>query len=413
MADGIDWTPLDPQGRTLGDAREHPGFADREYVRRRDAIVAAADGHRVGAHSPPVTYSEAEHDAWRRVHAALLTAQEDRVCEAVLRARDAAPIPAGHVPQHAEVSDRLQPITGFRFTLAGGIVPNKRFLGAMADGYFHAVQYVRHPAIPLYTPEPDVLHDVFGHGTHLADPWFADLYRTFGRAAARVESKDALDLISRVYWFSLEYGVAWERGRPRAYGAALLSSYGELARFAQAEIRPWNIPDLVRVPYQVAGYQPVLFAADSRADRRRPSHVPRRLRRGHPRPAPPTAAVRPRIHGPPRPGPVCRFRRGMTSACRPTARHSSARPKGLGKGGIPLQKIGTATPPAASCSRRHTARALRDAIPPGRNVARSELLRARRAVPQPCRSRFDGCPRSVNLVADEQRRVHGHDDQYE
>lgn len=265
VADGIDWTPLDPQGRTLGDAREHPGFADREYVRRRDAIVAAADGHRVGAPSPPVTYSEAEHDAWRRVHAALLTAQEDRVCEAVLRARDAAPIPAGHVPQHAEVSDRLQPITGFRFTLAGGIVPNKRFLGAMADGYFHAVQYVRHPAIPLYTPEPDVLHDVFGHGTHLADPWFADLYRTFGRAAARVESKDALDLISRVYWFSLEYGVAWERGRPRAYGAALLSSYGELARFAQAEIRPWNIPDLVRVPYQVAGYQPVLFAADSLA----------------------------------------------------------------------------------------------------------------------------------------------------
>lgn len=156
----------------------------------------------------------------------------------MLAAREAAPIPTDHVPQHAEVADCLQPLAGFRFTLAGGIVPNKRFLGAMAHGYFPAVQYVRHPAMPLYTPEPDVLHDVFGHGTHLTDPWFADLYRTVGRAAARVESADALHLISCLYWYTLEYGVAWEDGRPKAYGAALLSSCGELRRFDQAQIRP-------------------------------------------------------------------------------------------------------------------------------------------------------------------------------
>lgn len=148
-------------------------------------------------------------------------------------------------------------------TLAGGIVPNKRFLGAMAEGYFHAVQYVRHPAIPLYTPEPDVLHDVFGHGIHLADPFFADLYRTVGRAAARVDSADALDLISRVYWFTLEYGTVLDHRRPTAYGAALLSSFGELARFAHAELRPFDLADMTRMSYQVAGYQPVLFTVDS------------------------------------------------------------------------------------------------------------------------------------------------------
>ncbi|MFH8369821.1 phenylalanine 4-monooxygenase [Streptomyces sp. NPDC018031] len=265
MTDGTGRTPLTPEGLTLGDAGSHPGFADRDYVRRRNAIVAAADGHRVGDPSPPVVYTEEEHATWRKAHAALLAAQEGRVCQAVLRAREAAPVPADRIPQHTEVSDRLQPLTGFRFTLAGGIVPNKRFLGAMADGYFHAVQYLRHPAVPLYTPEPDILHDVFGHGTHLADPWFADLYRVVGSAAARVESADALDLISRVYWFTLEYGLAWERGEPRAYGAALLSSYGELDRFPQADIRPWNVAELVRMPYQVAGYQPVLFAVDSTA----------------------------------------------------------------------------------------------------------------------------------------------------
>jgi phenylalanine-4-hydroxylase len=163
------------------------------------------------------------------------------------------------------VGTRLRELTGFDFTLAGGIVANKRFLGSMARGYFHAVQYVRHPAMPMYTPEPDIIHDVFGHRTHLTSRRFADLYRLFGTAATRVDSDDALDLISRVYWFSLEYGVVadGERGDVRAYGAALLSSYGELIRLPQAEIRAWDIAEMARVPYQVAGYQPFLFAARS------------------------------------------------------------------------------------------------------------------------------------------------------
>ncbi|MEV7356210.1 phenylalanine 4-monooxygenase [Kitasatospora sp. NPDC091276] len=263
----LDWTdrtPLDTRGARLGAAGEHPGLADGAYVRRRNAIAARAEGHRVGDPSPRVRYTEAENATWRTVRAAVWSAQTRGACEQVLRAREVAPVHAhGGVPQHEEVSDRLQALTGFRFTPAGGIVPNERFLGAMADGYFHAVQYVRHPAMPLYTPEPDVMHDVFGHGIHLADPFFADLYRTVGRAATRVRSRDALDLISRVYWFTLEYGLVLEGGRPKAYGAALLSSYGELRRFTRADIRPWNLAELVRLPYQVAGYQPVLFALPS------------------------------------------------------------------------------------------------------------------------------------------------------
>ncbi|QQQ78824.1 phenylalanine 4-monooxygenase [Saccharothrix sp. 6-C] len=255
-------TPVAPDG-TLGAAPLHPGLSDPAYLRRRDAIVARAEGHEVGEPSPPVTYTEREHETWRQVHTALAAVQEDAVCRAVLRARDTAPIPADHVPQHAEVGDRLHELTGFRFTLAGGIVPDERFLGAMARGYFHAVQYVRHPAMPLYTPEPDVLHDVHGHGTHLSSPWFADLYRLVGTAAARVSGAAALDLISRVYWFTLEYGVAVERGRVKAYGAALLSSYGELGRLHRAEIRPWAVPRVVTTPYTAAGYQPVLYAMPS------------------------------------------------------------------------------------------------------------------------------------------------------
>ncbi|WP_251091744.1 phenylalanine 4-monooxygenase [Streptomyces sp. Caat 7-52] len=255
-------TPVTADGR-LGTAAEHPGLSDPDYLSRRRAIGAVARGHRVGDPYPPVDYSAREETTWRTVHRALWTAQGEHACRAALDAREHAPVPADHIPQHAEVGAHLRHLTGFRFTLAGGVVENKRFLGSMADGWFHAVQFVRHPAVPLFTPEPDVIHDVFGHGIHLASPAFADVYRLIGRAAMGVEREDVLQMISDVYWFTLEYGVIDECGTPKAYGAALLSSYGEISRLGAARIRPLDIDAMLTTTYDIRGYQPVLFSARS------------------------------------------------------------------------------------------------------------------------------------------------------
>ncbi|KDN87420.1 phenylalanine 4-monooxygenase [Kitasatospora cheerisanensis] len=234
-------TPVTAGGR-LGAAVEHPGLSDPSYVHRRRAIAARADGHRVGDPAPAVEYSPGEQRTWRIVHRALWAAQGVHACRAVLDAREQAPIPADHIPQHAEVGAELRRMTGFEFTLAGGVVANKRFLGSMADGYFHAVQFVRHPAVPLFTPEPDVVHDVFGHGIHLSSPAFAEIYRLIGEAARRIDDPDVLQMISDVYWFALEYGVLEEDGVPKAFGAALLSSCGEISRLARPAIRPSASP---------------------------------------------------------------------------------------------------------------------------------------------------------------------------
>ncbi|MGW2952701.1 phenylalanine 4-monooxygenase [Streptomyces eurythermus] len=253
-------TPVAADGR-LGEAGEHPGLSDPDYLLRRGEIASRARGHRVGDPSPPVDYTEDEERTWRTVHRALWSAQGQHACRAALDAREHAPIPADHIPQHAEVGARLRRLTGFDFTLAGGVVENKRFLGSMADGYFHAVQFVRHPAVPLFTPEPDVVHDVFGHGIHLASPAFARIYRLIGKAAMRVQRADVLQMISDVYWFTLEYGVLDEGGTPKAYGAALLSSYGEIGRLRAADVRPLDIDAMLATPYDIRGYQPVLFSA--------------------------------------------------------------------------------------------------------------------------------------------------------
>ncbi len=253
-------TPVAPDGR-LGPAAEHPGLSDPHYLRRRQAVAAPALGHRVGDPAPRVDYTAAEEHTWRTVHRALWSAQREHACRAVLDVRDQAPLPGDRIPQHTEVGARLRRLTGFDLTLAGGVVPNKRFLGSMADGYFHAVQFVRHPAVPLFTPEPDVIHDILGHGIHLSSPVLADVYRLIGRAASRLDDPDVLQMISDVYWFTLEYGVLDEGGVPKAYGAALLSSYGELRRLGLARIRALDIEGMLSTGYDISGYQPVLFSA--------------------------------------------------------------------------------------------------------------------------------------------------------
>jgi phenylalanine-4-hydroxylase len=145
---------------------------------------------------------------------------------------------------------------------AAGLVPLLDFYGSLADGIFHSTQYVRHHSVPLYTPEPDVLHEVFGHGNCLAHDRFARLYRLAGEAARRVRSTDALEFVSKVFWFSLEFGVVRERGEVRCYGAGLLSSYGEIQQVAQADLQPLDIARMGVQDYDITHYQPVLFCAE-------------------------------------------------------------------------------------------------------------------------------------------------------
>jgi phenylalanine-4-hydroxylase len=174
-------------------------------------------------------------------------------------------LPRNRVPQLQEVNERLAELTGFRVRPVAGLVPARDFYGALADRTFLATQYVRHHSVPFYTPEPDVLHELIGHVSMLGSSAFADLYELAGAASRRTESGDALEFFSRVFWFTIEFGVVWEAGELQAYGAGLLSSYGELDVFRRAETRPWNVHAMGTTEYDITRYQPLLFAAGSEA----------------------------------------------------------------------------------------------------------------------------------------------------
>jgi phenylalanine-4-hydroxylase len=242
--------------------RDHPGAHDPVYRARRNAIAAQALDWQEGRPLPRVAYTEEEHEVWRTVSRELAPKHERLACRAYVEAKERLRLPADHVPQLDEVTALLEPLTGFRYHPAAGLVPLRQFLGSLGRGIFHSTQYIRHPSVPLYTPEPDLIHEVIGHGNLLADPTFAHVKRLAGEAAQRVETEEALKFIADVFWFTIEFGVLREDGELRAYGAGILSSYGEIDEFRHMEIRPIDFLEMGTIDYDITKYQPVLFCAE-------------------------------------------------------------------------------------------------------------------------------------------------------
>ena len=243
-------------------AGDHPGACDPVYRERRNHIAARAVAWRPGEPTPRIEYSEAEHEVWRIVSRELAPKHERYACREFREAAAALALPTDHIPQLDEVTAGLEPLTGWSYHCAAGLVPLRDFLGALGDRIFHSTQYIRHGAMPLYTPEPDLIHEVIGHGNLLASPRFAAIKREAGLAAQRVETDEALQFLADVFWFTIEFGVLREDGEVRAYGAGILSSYGEIEEFRGADLRPLDLLEMGTLEYDITHYQPVLFCAD-------------------------------------------------------------------------------------------------------------------------------------------------------
>jgi phenylalanine-4-hydroxylase len=244
--------------------RDHPGFRDPAYRARRNAIARQALAYREGGAVEPVAYTEEEHGVWRTVWAELdglharYASVEARACEALVD------LPRDRVPQLAEVNARIAAHgTGMTMLPVAGLVTPEAFLTHLGRGLFLSTQYMRHHSAPLYTPEPDVIHELVGHAGSLAHPAFVGLSRLFGEVASGA-TPERIEQLTRLYWYTLEFGLVREAGALKAYGAGLLSSCGELARFeTQATVVDFAVDRILDTPYDPTDYQRVLFVTAS------------------------------------------------------------------------------------------------------------------------------------------------------
>src|SRR2546423_7546291 len=173
--------------------QDHPGFRDAAYRARRNEIAYIARNYRPGARVPDAPYTEAEHKLWRDIRTALSDAHAAHACAEYLAAARRLALPRERIPQLAEVSARVEAISGFRLEPVAGLVEPRVFLESLAAGVFLCAQYIRHHSTPHYTPEPDVVHELLGHAVWLASARIAELNRLFGEAVRRTRETEAFE----------------------------------------------------------------------------------------------------------------------------------------------------------------------------------------------------------------------------
>ena len=254
---------LQPQAQMCHLPEDHPGFHDSAYRARRAEISRIGAAYRSGDPIPDVAYTPDEDDVWRVVSSELAAKHQQLACREVIDAAARVVLPVDRVPQLREVNERVHALTGFAINPVPGLVPTRQFYGALADRTFLSTQYIRHHSVPRYTPEPDIVHEIIGHANSLGSARFADIYEAAGHASRRAESDEGLEFFSRVWWFTMEFGVVHEDGALKAYGAGLLSSFGEMDAFRSAEIHDWEIAAMGTRDYDITTYQPTIFAAAS------------------------------------------------------------------------------------------------------------------------------------------------------
>jgi len=253
---------------------DHPGFSDKLYRQRRAMIDGLARQYRHGDEIPLVAYTESEEKTWKEVYSTLRTLHEQYACEEYQRIikqmEVAGLLSANEIPQSRDISGFLYSATGFSIRPVAGLLTSRDFLAGLAFRVFFSTQYMRHDSVPLYTPEPDLCHELIGHAPMFADAAFADLSQEIGLASLGA-SDEEIERLARCYWFSIEFGLLWEDNRLKAYGAGLLSSFGELQYACNAdqgsdwhsETRPWEPEHAASQSFPITEYQQVYYTASS------------------------------------------------------------------------------------------------------------------------------------------------------
>jgi phenylalanine-4-hydroxylase len=170
------------------------------------------------------------------------------------------------IPKLHEVSTALRSRTGWEIVPVPGLIPDEAFFTHLANRRFPVTVWLRKPEEFDYIVEPDVFHDFFGHVPLLFERTYADHLHEYGKGGLKAMRLDAVKLLARLYWYTIEFGLIRVDSSVKAYGAGLLSSGGELA-YCVEDPRPRRLPfDLERVmctEYQIDRYQETYFVIDS------------------------------------------------------------------------------------------------------------------------------------------------------
>jgi phenylalanine-4-hydroxylase len=210
-------------------------------------------------------YTAQDHDTYRRLYARQSALLPGLACDEFIAALPSLGA-RDQIPRFDDINAKLFPATGWQVVAVPGLIPELAFFTLLSERKFPVTDWIRTPEEFDYIVEPDVFHDLFGHVPLLFNPVFADHMQAYGAGGLKAHGLNACEQLSRLYWYTIEFGLIQQADGLRAYGAGILSSSGEL-QYAVTSPEPQRLPldpvRTMRTRYKIDSYQLIYFVIDS------------------------------------------------------------------------------------------------------------------------------------------------------
>ena len=210
-------------------------------------------------------YTDADHETYRRLHQRQSKLLPGLACDEFIAALPSLGAPT-RIPRFDDINERLVKATGWRLVAVPGLIPEVPFFTLLANRKFPVTDWIRKPEEFDYIVEPDIFHDLFGHVPLLFDKTFAEHMQAYGAGGLKAHGLGACEQLSRLYWYTIEFGLMRQADGLRAYGAGILSSSGELAhavKSAEPQRIALDLLRCMRTRYNIDSYQQTYFVIDS------------------------------------------------------------------------------------------------------------------------------------------------------
>ena len=213
-------------------------------------------------------YSATDHDVWRQLYERQRALLVGRAADEFLAAQDAMGMTPERIPKFADMDAALREATGWTLVGVEGLLPELDFFDHLANRRFPVTWWIRRPDQVDYIEEPDLFHDLFGHVPLLMNPLFADYMAAYGRGGVKAHGigPEALQMLTRLYWYTVEFGLIKQHDDLRIYGSGIVSSKGESIHCLDSDAPNrigFDLERIMRTRYRIDSYQKTYFVIDS------------------------------------------------------------------------------------------------------------------------------------------------------
>lgn len=212
-----------------------------------------------------INWSGVENQTWQTLYNRQVEIVKNRACAEYINGIKLLEMSSTHVPQLTELTEAFKRTTQWSVVPVPAMIKPVQFFELLANKKFPAATFIRTPEDLDYLQEPDIFHEFFGHCPMITHQPFADFMQAYGKLAL-VSCKENRQLLARLFWFTVEFGLIKTEKAPRCYGGGILSSKEETVCSVESEIpqrKPFDLIEVLRTPYRVDQIQGVYYVIES------------------------------------------------------------------------------------------------------------------------------------------------------